>query len=246
MLDQTSLRLLEKAGLTSQESQVYFVLLQEAGLTARAIATQTELKRPTVYNVLESLEKKGFVHQDTTKRVLRYAAADPALLAHRVQATARELTDMLPYFRILQRKQQKTSVHIYNGLEGLRTAFLQIHKPKEACYCTSIALLKKVIPEEVARWEQLYLKNKAQPNSRHLLTDTPEDRAFAALLTDHGQQVRFLPKERVFEADITLYDNWVSIASFDEEIHVINSFSKSLHLSFTTLFEELWKGAITT
>jgi sugar-specific transcriptional regulator TrmB len=61
-------------GLTQKEAAVYLALLQTKKGTALTVAKQANIKRPTVYLVLNSLIKKGLVKSTKYRDVLDYRA----------------------------------------------------------------------------------------------------------------------------------------------------------------------------
>src|SRR3989344_5416041 len=60
-MDAETLNLLQRAGLNQYESRVYLALLQAGPTSAGDTADLANIPRPRTYDVLEKLEKKGFV-----------------------------------------------------------------------------------------------------------------------------------------------------------------------------------------
>lgn len=69
---------LKSFGLTEYEAKVYLALLDRAELTAEEISSLSEVPLPRVYDVLESLEEKGFV-KIISGRPRRFEAVEPKL-----------------------------------------------------------------------------------------------------------------------------------------------------------------------
>lgn len=240
MIDESSLALLRHTRLTDNEGRVYLALLQLGTATVSEIALVAELKRPTVYTILESLVTHGAAVPDVTGKVQRYTAADPAVLATELETVARDFHDMLPFLRAMQRKNAKPHVSYYTGVEGLRRAFLEINRPHEVSYLTSIAKMQRLVPAEVARWQKLYETKKARAGGRHLLTDTPADHNFGNVLTKAGQVVRYLPSDHQLDMDVAVFDNRVVLTALEDDIHVLVVDSPALYRSMKTMFDLAW------
>ena len=71
---------LVKLGLSALEGQVYLGLLERRMTTAGALAKHSNLKRSTVYTVLDSLIEKGLVSVTQIEGVKNYQAESPARL----------------------------------------------------------------------------------------------------------------------------------------------------------------------
>jgi len=67
---------LKSFGLTEYEARVYLVLLEGTELTAEEISSLSNVPLPRVYDVLESLEEKGFV-KIISGRPRRFEAIEP-------------------------------------------------------------------------------------------------------------------------------------------------------------------------
>ena len=242
-LDQTSLRLLKNSRLNDKQAKVYLSLLQLGKAPVARIAEMSGLKRSITYVILEELQALGYVSllpDVPTKKT--YTAVDPNALFSQLEQAAQDFREMLPYLRALQRKGGKPYVTYYSGLDGVRTAFAQIRRPKEARYVLSVQQALKFIPEEVARWESIYGAGKARPQGNHLLADTPEDRKYAKILEKAGQLVRFLPADRGFGMDLALVDNTVYLTNFEETIHVTVIESEMVYRSLCLLYDLVWEA----
>lgn len=244
MLDQTSLQLLRNSSLSDKQAKVYLALLQLGRASVTEIAQTAGLKRAITYVILGELSQLGYVNQllpNTKKKI--FTATDPNTFATRLEQTAREFNQMLPYLRALQRRAGKPFVTYFEGVEGIRSAFQQIRKPKTARYALSIQEAKKFIPKEVERWQKTYLDKKGSLNGRHLLTDTPEDRAYGQTISQVGQQVRYLAPDSSFNIDFALVDNQVFLTTLNQDLHVTVIESPDLYASLCTLFDLAWQAS---
>ncbi|MBD3360629.1 hypothetical protein GF366_02380 [Candidatus Peregrinibacteria bacterium] len=73
-------KILTEIGLSEKETQVYLALLQLEHTTVQWIAKKTNLNRTTIYDILESLQKKGLVRFYVKDKTRYYIAAEPERL----------------------------------------------------------------------------------------------------------------------------------------------------------------------
>ena len=60
-MDNETMSLLRRLGLNQYESKVYFSLLKSGSTSASEIGTLADIPRPRTYDVLDKLEKRGFI-----------------------------------------------------------------------------------------------------------------------------------------------------------------------------------------
>jgi len=68
---------LRKLGLNKNEADVYLILLESGYVSIGNISKKTGLSRPTVYRVLESLEKKELINKVQKGKKSQYVAGSP-------------------------------------------------------------------------------------------------------------------------------------------------------------------------
>ena len=239
-MDSVLLSLFEHTKLNDGQRRVYLALLQLGTASVSQVADYAQIKRPNAYNLISELEAYGYVHQVVGDKVKTYAAADPNKIMAELKEGVKTFEEMLPYLHAVERRNGKPYVQYYSGLDGVKKAFSQIHKPKNARYVTSFERNQEAIPEEVERWKKLYKSGKAATDARHILTNTEHDRTFSELLTNGNQLVRFLSPEMSLNVDIALVDDKVFLTSFEEGIHVTVIRSAATYKALCALYDLAW------
>lgn len=89
LVNENAMNLLKRIGLNQYESRIYTSLLSSGTLTAGEISELANVPRSRVYDVLTSLEKKGFAVIQVGRPV-RYLAVSPEDALHRVKANFEE------------------------------------------------------------------------------------------------------------------------------------------------------------
>lgn len=75
---------LHDLGLSSYESQAYRVLLNVGVTSAQALAEDSDVPEGRIYDVLDSLEGRGFVRVQTDTRPKRFIAVEPEIAINRL------------------------------------------------------------------------------------------------------------------------------------------------------------------
>lgn len=124
--------LLIKTGLSLREINVYTTLLSHGELMASELSKKTNLVRTNVYDVLNTLIKKGLVSHVIRGGRKYFNAADPEKLVdyvnyqkEQLEETREELAKALPELKPKKQKgAQRPNIEIYEGKEGLKTILM--------------------------------------------------------------------------------------------------------------------------
>ena len=120
--------ILIKAGLSLREVKVYTLLLSQGELGASEISEKTNLIRTNVYDVLNSLMKKGVVAYVIRTGKKYFSATDPEKLIDYLnnqekdlEGTKNSITSILPQLKPVKVDTRKPIIEIYEGKEGMKT-----------------------------------------------------------------------------------------------------------------------------
>ena len=127
--------LLKKVGLTDYEVNAYVTLLEKGALTAKQISYGAQIPFSKVYQVLNSLERKGWI-EVSRKRPSRFFPKSPeaALKAAKaivdsewVQIEKAVVDELMPIYEKIKSKE-KYDIWILRGLENIIPKFKEILK----------------------------------------------------------------------------------------------------------------------
>ncbi len=122
-MEQTSdlAKTLEQIGLAPKEAQVYLALLSLESCTAYEIAQHCEVKKPTVYVILEDLRQKGLVLKIPHAKKALFAARDISEYLAEQRGKLNAVQSMLPRLLSLG-DSKKPKVYFFTGLRGMSDA----------------------------------------------------------------------------------------------------------------------------
>ncbi len=241
-------RELTSYGFDEKEAKVYLALMQLGKDTAFNIARRTELKRSTVYVVLEHLIAKGMVGTEKTRKSLLYFASHPKKLLTQLENKKKNLEDTMPSLLALYNAMpEKPSVQIYEGLNALKQLYVDsvdyLKSRKEVVYFGSMKHFER-FPELLDMWLKA-TKNKGY-HVRELFPDDEFHRKYAERAkrnANPNHHIRFITKEFNFLNDNSVYGNKLIIYSTQKEFFALVVESEAIAKSYLSMFELAWAGS---
>ncbi len=222
--------LLEKFGLSDNEIKVYEALLSVGTVPAGAIVQSSGLKRPTVYDTLHHLIKKGLVIEQTKQKVTHFQPAPPSKLfdlaedKYRVLNTARKnLQDTLPqlmsaYLTTIERPV----IQYYEGVQGIKFIYEDALKEKEPIF--AIVQSEKINPELYDWFAKHYRKQLAKKHikTQEIINDGAWTRQYVKQNVAELRETKIVSaKTYPFRNEIVIYGQKVAIINYKKEENLI-------------------------
>ncbi len=161
-ISNTLISLLNKLGLTAQESRLYLAALELGVASVQQIATKARIHRVAAYPYIESLRAKGLLEGEPKTYGKKIVAASPRRLVgmsvdmeeshHRL---TQDIESRLPEFLALYQSQGKPRVRLMEGVEGFRTLMQEVedtHAPYDHLGGSEAPLLNAVGHKAVEAW----------------------------------------------------------------------------------------------
>ena len=155
---------LESLGLNKKEIAVYLVNLQLGSSLVQNIAKRANLNRTSTYDILASLERRGFVSYTVTGGKRYYQATDPrkliGLLKEKESLVRKALPDLVA---LKESVAEKPNVEVYIGINGIKSVFEDVLRTGEDISVLAskehvFDFLKYYIPHFVDRRVKLGIK----------------------------------------------------------------------------------------
>ncbi len=233
---------LKQYGFTENEAAVYVALLKSLESTAFEVAKSTEIPRATVYLILESLKKQGFISQFRKNNVAYFTPESPNHLLNLLKKKEDVVNEIMPQIRALAGRRIDTPVaKLYVGIEGVKTGFediletLKEQKIKQILATSQPEMeeyLPKYFPEWLKRREDLGVFTKL------ILPATAQN----YLQTNTLREVRYLPEKFPFDCAVTIYGSKIAFFSIKgDEPYCVVIESASIAEMFTQFFSFSWE-----
>jgi len=242
--------ILEKFGLSEKESAVYLAILQLGQSSILEIAKKSELKRTTVYRLIDELIKRGLITKVPKAKKNLFVAENPDTLLENLAQKEKMIKESLPLFQaIYNASETKPKVKFFEGKEGIKTLLydsLKNNKAKEVLWIWPIRDAIQVLgKEENLRYimERTRLRIKAKnirPKEKELgIKEQAPSRKYL-------REVRFSPKELEYSITVGIYENKVAVFSSEKENFGFLIESTEFSQLMKQIYKILWQVSIPT
>jgi sugar-specific transcriptional regulator TrmB len=236
---------LEKIGLDKKESQIYLALLELGSANIGQIAKKSAVKRTTVYDILDSLKKKGLLGQTKQKNHTLFFAENPEKLERQIEEKKKIIQKVMPeLLSIANRLEKKPKIKFFEGIAGIREVYEDTLKYPDQ------EILAWATDDAIKYFDMDYLWNYYVPArlekkiwEKVITQNNPEMQKIKTYDQKHLRQIRFAPEgEALFEVEINLYGKrLIGIMAFEEEIGLIIE-SEKIYNTLKSIFEINWKA----
>src|SRR3989338_1035554 len=248
--------LLTRLGLNDKEVKVFLTLLTHGDQLASGIARFSGVTRTHVYDIAESLHKRGLVTVTEVRVARRYGAISHngilEFVAQRQQSFAKlekDLTEAASDFNALKSSTQpKTQVRFFEGPDGIRQILneLRIDMEKSSERETVTVFPVDRLANGVTNFidDMLYI-NLPQLNKRDIIEDGPLAREYIERCKKGPVEHRYKiwPKEwGELLTDTVCWGDKVEISDVEDPKHVsgILITNHAYANTYRQWFEQLW------
>ncbi|MFA6064646.1 MAG: helix-turn-helix domain-containing protein [archaeon] len=237
-------------GLKEKESEVYLALLKSGPSLANKLAKKTNLLRTTVYDYLDALIEKGFATYTIQGGKKYFSATNPEKLLETFEEKKNAQENTLKILvsqlkTIANTDEKKVKVDVFEGKEGMKTAFNQILRanPKVMISYGSSGSSYRLLPIFMEQWHKQRIKQKL------LLKVIYNDVPSSYERVEKGpklelSEVRIFPITNFSLMGTILYNETVLLTFWDSESPLAISIqSKEMSKNYKDNFEILWKNA---
>jgi sugar-specific transcriptional regulator TrmB len=239
--------LLKEIGLSEHESAVYFTMVSLGPSPILKIARASEIKRTTIYYVMDSLKEKGLARVDLKGFKSLYTAESPEklenILENRKNKFKKNLNDLLA---IYNKGGGETLIKIYEGLEATESVYNQLLeeiKPGEDYLV--IAGMKKAFDMDPEFFKDLQNRRAKLPiKVRVLMTDpeSEESQDLKKYAQNFNVKAKFLPAGTKLTTNTVITPQRVLIHQMEQPIMAIVIENKSTIRTHQELFEVMWNA----
>jgi len=234
------------AGLHEKESKVYAALLELGEATIAQITKKAQIKRSTVYEMLDLLGSKGLVSQTHRQKRPIFVAENPKKLIEALAEKKKSLENAMPeLLSIMNLLDKKPRIRYFEGLPGIKEVFEDTLRYPEQEILTWFPYPYINLGEDYF-WKH-YLPERVEKKiwARAIVPDTTANRQFAQDMKDKAiTKTRFVADKSFsgFDLEIKIYGQTkLGIISYAEDLGIIIE-SKKIYDGLRAIFEALWNS----
>ncbi|EKD58319.1 MAG: Transcriptional regulator, TrmB [uncultured bacterium] len=240
-MDQDLIQLLETAGFTEKEAQVYLALLELGQGTVTDVSRITKLKRSIIYVILEGLVRRGYASEIPERKINAYQATDPSVILLQLKGVTKNFSEMLPMLRTLGNKgKSRPKITYHETKEGIWKVWDEITLVDDAFFISSYERIEQHFPGANEKWIKGYNKKIHVVYNRHLVPERNDEIEIGKKFASVGERVRTLADLNEIKMDFTIYLNKIAITSLEENPFIVVIESEELVNSMKPLFEIAW------
>lgn len=199
-----SLSYLTSLELTTTEISLYELLLRLGELPVGDVIRESQLKRPTVYKALYSLEKKKLVEKREFNKKIHFRPESPVVLLKQAEEKYQEVAQARHVLQTIAPKLlsdytfsvERPVVKIYEGIDGVMKAHFEIlHEHKEIL--AFVAINEEIDAKLTKFWPKYYAYRKANNIFAKVITpNTKEALGYKQNDVSELRETRLVPYEK--------------------------------------------------
>ncbi|MGV8162203.1 MAG: TrmB family transcriptional regulator [Candidatus Nanoarchaeia archaeon] len=238
--------ILESIGLTKNESITYLTLLKIGTSKTGNILKISRLNSGKIYEILDSLKRKGLVSETIKDNIKFFTAAPPAQLSHYLELKKQAIYDeektiqkLLPSLEALRNQIiPEKRIVTYSGFRGIITAAEEaLRNTPEGSEILSLGI------SDINAWSQNYwlkwekMRENKKIRARYILSQ--KGTIYNDMQTPKNIKTRILKLDTPVGIDI-YGKNIVLILHYQEPISCTMIYDEHTNKTFRSYFEPLW------
>ncbi len=242
--------ILKRIGLSLNEIKVYTALIELEKSTATKIVKKARIPNSKVYPVLDKLINKGLVSYTIKNNVKHFQPTSPENLLEIIERKEKELEEqkkeikkIIKYFEKKLKNEERQEAFIYEGYNGVKSAFdriLNSLKKGEEYYVLTLG--KELGEKQLRLFFMNYHKKRMKRGIKVKLIANKRIREI--FLKHHvykGMEVRFT--ELKLPTGIFIYKNSIMTVVWGKNPTAFVIDSKQNARRYKEFFREMWKLA---
>lgn len=237
-------------GLDENEIKVYLTMLNTGHSSILKVSKYSEIKRSTVYTIVEKLIEKGLVRISVVEKKKRYLLEDPEKIIKIMEERKSRLEDIVPELKEKYgENNEKPIISFYEGKDGVRQIYKKIFKCKTEMLWYGVAGDMTI---EFPEYDDMILKSvRKNPDFvglRSIVNNTKMGKEYAMArnkLKDVNIKIKLLPSHLYFFNSVNVvFDNKLLIISITKDYFATLIESKTVSDAYRQMFEVAWQSAV--
>ncbi len=232
---------LGKIGLPDNQAKIYLSLLQEGPQFLQEISKNTEIKRTSLYLVIDQMSEKGLIDVEIIGKRKRYCIKNPQKLLSKIKEQYYLLDALMPQLEdILKQNSAENKIKFYNTKTGLKETLKEIatlNNEKDELL-TIEGDINSAFNLGYDFWKNLLAEKKKMGIKSRTIIPSHEKNDF--IIRDHKIQVRTSAMFDDFNIMLYLFFNKVVVIIPEDSLCIVIENIK-IKKALTAMFEVIWR-----
>ena len=235
--------LLQEIGLTEKEASVYLAVLELGTATGYAVAHKANIKRPTTYQLLETLEQKWLVHRTPHGTKTLFTAESPEVLLRDINKKAELAKLGIPYLLALfNTNKTKPQIQLFQGKEGIKSAIEKVMRADSVRLYGSSSEGLSVYPEAVREFTKAVMAKKI--TVKDILANPVTEAKYITMFKGlPNYEIRLMKPGARIQNDFALFNDTLVLFSYRPEAFALIITSRGMADMFKSLYDLAWDSA---
>ncbi len=229
-------------GFSEKEADVYLALNTFGPSPASTLARMTNIKRTSMYDILNGLLSRNLIVTFKQGTTTFYAIDDLNKILHQEKEKVRLAETAVKQLSAERATQEGIPINHYMGEENYREMYEDILRanPKEIMAWLHLDKFYNALdPVKEEEWTRRRIKQGVY--AKLMLLDTPLAREFRKTDEECLRTTLLIPKDYEFNANCFLYEGHVMLFDADKSITGIRINHASIYNLQKQIFEMTWK-----
>ncbi len=237
---------LSEFGLNENEAKVYLASLSLGPTTILKLSKHGEVKRTTVYEVVDSLEKKGLMKKEVHGFKTLYSPEHPEKLKNTLENKSILLSRVLPELEgKYHLKGTESSIKYYEGFNAIKNIYddlLKDLKPHDFYYAISNVTEWQGLDEEFFMKNHVEIRAKMNIKTRLLFTDSPLAQSRKTTERNFNEEVKIIPKDTDLHLDLVITPYKLVMFQLHTPLVALVVENQSMITAQKKIFDLLWNS----
>jgi len=237
------LEVLNKIGLSENESQVYLSSLQLGPAKVVQLSRASDVKRTTIYPVVESLQRKGLMRKKDEGLKTLFVAENPERLENIIEERNKDFQSLFPEFKALYNLDNNQSgIKYYDTEEGLRNVYRELlTELRQNDYYYVLGDPERFDNSNESFFKEFIKKRiRVKLNAKMLLTESKLATEYKKFEKNFGEEVRILPVDIKLDVNVVITEKKLIIHQIIKPHITMVIENRSIVQMQKVLFELLW------
>jgi sugar-specific transcriptional regulator TrmB len=252
-VDNTWINLIQEAGLTEGEAKVYLALLKYGSTTTGPLLEESGVANSVIYRLLDSLIEKGLASYIIKEKTKYFQAADPKKILeyidekkNKLEEKKDKISSILPQLSALINFKEDTTVKVYEGFNGIRTAYEQYYtKSKKGDEILTWGIVAVQDEKYHSYWKMDHVRRKKFGITNKLLFNYNTDKETLINRNSYwGCDARYMPNKLITPAWFMVFADVTLIILQQNKAVAVEIENKDITDSFRAYFNDLWAQTV--
>jgi sugar-specific transcriptional regulator TrmB len=235
---------LKEFGLEENEAKVYLASLSLGPTTILKLSKHGEVKRTTVYEIVDSLEKKGLMKKEIHGFKTLYSPEHPERLKNSLESKRVLFLHVLPELEgKYHLKGTESSIKYYEGLTAIENVYddlLKDLKPHDFYYAISNIAEWQGLDEEFFMRNHVEKRAKMHINTKLIFTDSPLAQNRKTTERNFNEEIKTISKDTNIHLDFVITPHKLVMFQLHSPLIALVIENQTMINAQKEIFELLW------